>query len=68
MAFESDFAEDVSRQSRWRAFIKKKRAMIPVEFGEVLELLQIFLKPVVEAIITGQDFEVKWDCKSESWK
>lgn len=33
VAFEPDFAEDSVRQSRWRAFIKKKKAMITVELG-----------------------------------
>lgn len=68
VAFESDFAEDVIRQSRWRAFIKKKKAMVVVEFGEALELFRIFLEPIVEAIIVGEDFELKWDGKSKRWK
>ncbi len=68
VAFETDFAEDVIRQSRWRAFIKKKRAMVTVEFGEALELFRIFLEPIARAIIMGEDFELKWDCKSKCWK
>lgn len=68
VAFESDFANDAIRQSRWRAFIKKKKAMVTVEFGEALELFRIFLEPIVEAIIMGEGFELKWDCKSKCWK
>lgn len=68
VAFEPDFAKDVIRQSRWRAFIKKKKAMVNVEFEEVMELFRIFLKPIVEAVIMKEDFELKWDCKSKCWK
>lgn len=68
VAFEPDFAGDVIRQSRWRAFIKKKKAMVTVELGETLELFRIFLEPIVEAIIMGEGFELKWDCKSKCWK
>lgn len=68
VAFEPDFAEDVIRQSRWRAFIKKKKAMVIVEFGEVLELFRIFLEPIAGAVIMGEDFELKWDCKGKCWK
>lgn len=68
VAFEPDFAEDTIRQSRWRAFIKKKKAMVTVEFGEALELFRIFLEPIVKAIIMGEYFDLKWDCKSQCWK
>ena len=68
VAFEPDFAEDVIRQNRWRAFIKKKKALVTVEFGEALELFRLFLEPIARAIIVGEDFELKWDCKSKCWK
>ena len=68
VAFEPDFAEDVIRQNRWRAFIKKKKAMVTVEFGEALELFRLFLEPIVKAIIVGENFKLKWNCKSKCWK
>lgn len=68
VAFEPDFAEDVIRQTRWSAFIRKKKAMVTVAFGEVMALLRIFLEPIVEAIIMEEDFKLKWDCKNKCWK
>lgn len=68
VAFEPDFVEDAIRQSRWRAFIKKKKAMVTVEFGEAMELFRIFLKPIVEAVVMGENSELKWVCRSKCWK
>ncbi len=33
-AFEDDFIKDETRQGRWRTFIKKKKALVQVEFEE----------------------------------
>lgn len=68
VAFEPDFAEDTIRQSRWKAFVKKKKAMVNVKFQEVLELLQIFLNPIVNAIVNGEEFDLTWDSQNRCWK
>ena len=68
VAFEPDFGEDSIRQSRWRAFVRKKKTIVDVELEEVLELLRNFLKPVVGAIVTGENFEREWDCGRRCWK
>ena len=33
-AFDDNFTKDETRQQRWRAFIKKKKALVKVEFEE----------------------------------
>ncbi|MCH5266188.1 MAG: nucleotidyl transferase AbiEii/AbiGii toxin family protein [Lachnospiraceae bacterium] len=68
VAFGPDFGEDSIRQSRWRAFVRKKKTIVDVELEEVLELLRNFLKPVVGAIVTGENFEREWDCGRRCWK
>ena len=68
VAFEPEFAKDGVRQSRWKAFVKKKKAMVNVEFQEVLELLQIFLNPIVNAIVKGEAFDLDWDSQTRCWK
>lgn len=50
VAFDNDFAEDPIRQSRWKAFIKKKKAMIKVELQETLDVVMDFLIPVIYSI------------------
>ena len=59
VAFESDFTEDSIRQGRWNAFIKKKKAMMKVEFAEAIEQSKKLLMPIVEAIEQSQSFNKK---------
>ena len=54
-AFEKGFTEDTTRQRRWRAFIKKKKALVEVEFEEVIQLLKKLLTPIVGAIYKNEE-------------
>lgn len=67
VAFESDFTEDSIRQGRWNAFIKKKKAMMKVEFAEAIEQSKKLLMPIVEAIEQSQAFNKKWDKDKKEW-
>ena len=60
-AFEKGFTEDTTRQRRWRTFIKKKKALVEVEFEEVIQLLKKLLTPIVGAIYKNEEFEQKWN-------
>ena len=51
VAFEEGFAEDLVRKIRWNAFVKKKRAMILVEFVDALSSIKIFIQPVMDVIV-----------------
>lgn len=67
-AFEPGFAADPLRQSRWKAFVKKKQAMIPVSLEETILIIQSFLKPVI-AFITGADnCPGCWQYKKQAWE
>lgn len=68
MAFEPEFANDNIHQVRWRSFIRKKKAMLEVGFGEVIHFIQRFLEPVIESVVGEKDFEMTWDYKSRCWK
>ena len=68
VAFEDDFIDEPIRQTRWKAFIKKKKAMLPVSLGEAIETMKRFLIPVVEAKKSGKQFTALWDCKEQKWK
>lgn len=67
VVFEHDFADDPIRQSRWKSFVKKKRAMLPITMEETIETLRVFLLPVVESIRAGEEFKKGWDCEKQSW-
>jgi predicted nucleotidyltransferase component of viral defense system len=68
VAFDEDFTGDATRQGRWRAFIKKKKALVKVEFDEVMEMLKKLLLPIVDAIQNDKSFEMAWDKEEKSWK
>ncbi len=66
-AFEDGFAEDPLRQSRWKSFVKKKRAMMPLTFGETINMIQKFMGPVADAVKTGKEFGKTWDPEKQVW-
>ena len=66
-AFEPDFTEDSVRQGRWREFIKKKKAMMKVEFAEAIEQSNKLLMPIVEAIERNKEFNQQWDKDRKDW-
>lgn len=67
-AFEDGFTVDETRQKRWRAFIKKKKALVKVEFEENMQLLKKLLLPIVDAIHNDNSFEQTWSKETKSWR
>ena len=67
VAFEDGFTDDGIRQGRWRAFIKKKKAMLNVEFEETMQLLKDLLLPIVKSIRNENSFEQTWNKETKSW-
>lgn len=68
VAFEDEFAASEIHQSRWNAFLHKKKALVNVELVEVISLLRRFLLPIAESITNDREYVAKWDHKVRSWK
>ncbi|MDD6083769.1 MAG: nucleotidyl transferase AbiEii/AbiGii toxin family protein, partial [Oscillospiraceae bacterium] len=68
VAFENDFTEDISRQERWNSFIKRKKAMMKIEFTQAIEQVKKLLMPIVESIEKNEDFNYNWDKDRKEWK
>lgn len=68
VAFENDFTEDISRQGRWNSFIKRKKAMMKIEFTQAIEQVKKLLMPIVESIEKNEDFNYNWDKDRKEWK
>ena len=68
VAFEDGFADDPIRQSRWKSFVKKKKALLPVTMEETIETIKLFLLPPVECIRAGEKFRRVWNSKDQAWK
>ena len=67
-AFDDDFAKDKTRQERWIAFLKKKKALVKVEFEETMQLLKELLLPIVDSIHNNISFEQTWSKETKSWR
>ena len=67
VAFEDGFADDPLRQTRWKAFVKKKKAMKPVSLEDTIKVIHQLMKPVVDAIIHSEVFEGRWSHDEQKW-
>lgn len=67
VVFEPEFTDDPIRQRRWDAFIKKKKAMMSVEFKETIEQIKKMLMPVVDSIENNKDFNFEWNKDKKEW-
>lgn len=67
VAFEEGFAVEPLRQTRWKAFVKKKKAMLPVSLEDTIAGIQQFIQPVVDAVINNEKFDRKWSHEQKKW-
>ncbi|MBQ5989744.1 MAG: nucleotidyl transferase AbiEii/AbiGii toxin family protein [Oscillospiraceae bacterium] len=67
VAFENGFSDDALRQSRWKAFVKKKKAMITVSLEETITVIEKLFSPVVESVEAGVRFNRKWNHEIQNW-
>ena len=68
VAFEDGFADDSLRQSRWNAFVKKKKALLPITLQETIIMIQKFMLPVADAVRNDSMLEGSWSHKQRSWQ
>ena len=66
-AFEDGFAKKELHQSRWKAFLKKKKALVNVGFEEVIGLIRTFLAPIVQSICGRNEFGGNWNFENKGW-
>ena len=67
-AFDSGFITSEIHQSRWKAFLKKKKALVNVELEEVIAMIKELLVPIVDSLLSNTEFTATWDHNSHSWK
>jgi hypothetical protein len=61
VALSADFAENPSKKTQWRGFIRKNRQEdIPQDLSEVIEIIAGFLKPLVDSLAVGHPFKGTW--------
>ena len=65
--FDDGFTRDEIRLGRWRAFIKRKKALVKIEFEETMQLLKALLQPIVDSIYNDNSFERTWSKETKRW-
>ncbi len=59
-------ADDGDIHKRWNAFLKVLGEDI-LEFSMVMDVIEIFLKPVFQAIVREDELLLRWDCRGREW-
>lgn len=58
--FGETFAGDSGKNTLWNAFIKKNGLTTELTFAELLQKIQIFIKPAYRSVALKQPFNQKW--------
>lgn len=64
-ALGDEFLADSMHQTRWRSFVKKKKAMIPVQMDDAVSWLRAFIIPLIEKNSVGNQI---WQPEIGLWK
>jgi hypothetical protein len=61
VAFTEEFVQDKTKQSQWKAFLRKKRMVGDRDhFEETVAAVALFLKPVVDSLVNDNDRPATW--------
>ena len=67
-AFTDDFITSEIHRNRWKAFLKKKKALVNVELNDVIDLLRAMLLPIVESITQDREYVALWNHEFKRWE
>ena len=62
-AFGDEFLNDPMHQTRWKAFLKKKKALIQVSMSDAMDWIKNFVRPLLE----GTE-KTKWNPEKGIWE
>ena len=68
VAFESGFAEDTIRLSRWKSFAKKKKIALDISLQDTIDFIKNFMNPLVKAIRENESFDLVWNPEAKKWQ
>ncbi len=63
-AFNQSFLDDTIHQTRWNAFLKKKKALIPISMRDAMTRIKTFVKPLLSQ--TSEQV-VEWNPHTGCW-
>ena len=62
-AFGEEFLNDPMHQTRWKSFLKKKKALIQVSMTDAMDRIKVFVRPLLEGTV-----KTKWDPEKGTWE
>lgn len=62
-AFSEEFLNDPMHQTRWKSFLKKKKALIQISLSDAMDWIKAFVCPLLE----GME-KTKWNPKKGIWE
>ena len=62
-AFGEEFLSDPVHQTRWKAFLKKKKALTQVSMPDVMKRVKTFARPLLDEVE-----KTKWNPESGDWE
>ncbi len=65
VVFAEGFIKDAVHQTRWNAFLKRKRAMVSVSLEEVMERVKEFATPLLDG---KEGADLTWNTEKGCWK
>lgn len=66
LAFLASFSKDQTHQKRWKDFVRKKKALISIPLGDVVERLKTLILPLSTPNIS--DNHLVWKHASARWE
>ncbi len=64
-AFGDDFVQDPLHRTRWKAFLKKKKALVQISFEETILGVRTFAEPLLGDAKTNVS---KWNSQNRMWE
>lgn len=61
--FNDEFLKDSMHQKRWKSFLKKKKALIDVSLEETMDLIRVFVYPIINDVS-----KIKWNSRKCMWE
>ncbi len=64
-AFKDEFLNDPIHQTRWKSFLRKKKAIIPISMDEAIGRIKVFVRPLLDDTSSGG---ANWNPDTGYWE
>lgn len=69
IAFLDVFCRNDEKIKQWKGFLRKSRVLnVPEDLVKIVQVLKLFLSPIITSIVTGDAFRKTWNPKQRLWR